>query len=319
MDVHDRFNIGLLCRSCRYAGLSTCCSNKTNKTALGYVGRILLHNNPWSNDGFEIQICCLIIAPAFIAAGIYLTLKHIVLEFGSDFSRLRPKYYTWIFILCDLFSLILQGAGGGIAATANKNVALQHTGNDLMMAGIVWQVFTLLVFGSLVADYASRAYQRRTELAPSAIKLFNTLRFKLFAGGLILTYLTVFTRCVFRIAEMAKGWKNPIMQDETDFIVLDGVMITIATLCLTVFHPGYCFPEMQMHGKTNPLAEFMAVDAEKVADPESNTPSLDGAEQPKSMDGKTNPQPEFMAADAEKGADRESNTPSLNGVEQPKS
>lgn len=41
--------------------------------ALGHAGRIMLNDNPWSGNGFQIQICCLIIAPAFITAGIYLT------------------------------------------------------------------------------------------------------------------------------------------------------------------------------------------------------------------------------------------------------
>jgi hypothetical protein len=31
--------------------------------ALGYVGRIIMNNNPWSSIGFQIQICTLIIAP----------------------------------------------------------------------------------------------------------------------------------------------------------------------------------------------------------------------------------------------------------------
>ena len=73
---------------------------------------------------------------------------------------------------------------------------------------------------------------------------------------------------------MANGWGNPIMQDETDFIVLDGVMITIATLCLTAFHPGLVFPEMQMHGKPSPLGELSTADAEKVHGTES-TPNSD--------------------------------------------
>lgn len=229
----------------------------------------MLHSNPWSSNGFEIQICCLIIAPAFVAAGVYLTLKHITLEIGANFSRIRPKLYTWIFCLADLFSLILQGAGGGLAATANPGSSLQDVGNDLMMAGIAWQVFTLLVFGGMVADYAVRVYAHRSELDSSAIKLMNTSSFKLFISGLTLAYITIFTRCVFRIGEMANGWGNSIMQDQTDFIALDGVMITIATLCLTAFHPGLAFPEMQMHGKTSPLGEFTNAEAEKVHDVES--------------------------------------------------
>lgn len=31
------------------------------------------------------------------------------------------------------------------------------------------------------------------------------------------------------------------MRNETDFIVLEGVMIVMSVLVLTVSHPGYCF------------------------------------------------------------------------------
>lgn len=246
----------------------------------------MLHHNAWSSNAFDIQIVCLIIAPAFIAAGIYLNLKHIVLEIGTSFSRLRPKYYTWIFILCDIFSLVLQGAGGGIAATATNGSNEQQTGNNLMLAGIVWQVFTLLVFGFFVTDYALRAYKRRATLAPSAIKLMATTRWKVFICSLTLAFITVFMRCVFRIGEMAKGWGNPVMQDQTDFIVLDSVMITIAVLCLTIFHPGYTFPEMRKHGSNSPVGEFSRAEKEMTADVESTPASLDGTSGPKIKESK---------------------------------
>jgi len=86
---------------------------------LGYVGRIMLYNNPFDSAGFQIQICCLIISPAFVSAGIYLTLKHAVISFGESWSRFRPAMYTYIFIAGDLVSLVLQGVGGGIAATTD--------------------------------------------------------------------------------------------------------------------------------------------------------------------------------------------------------
>jgi hypothetical protein len=182
----------------------------------------MLHSNPYDNNGFDIQITCLIIAPAFFSAGIYLTLKHMILTFGSEPSRIPAKWYTWIFIGCDLLSLVLQGAGGGIAATATTT-SNQDLGNNMMMAGIVWQVFTLLVFGILAGDYFYRLYSRRGEMGPTATTMIKDIKFRLFAAGLVLAFLAIFTRCSYRIAEMAKGWRNPIMQNETDFIVLDGV------------------------------------------------------------------------------------------------
>lgn len=92
-----------------------------------------------------------------------------------------------------------------------------------MMAGIVWQVFTLMVFGLLASEYARNAFINRARFSQSAINLLSSLRFTLFLSAIVLAFFTVFIRCIYRIAEMAGGWENSIMQDETDFIVLDGV------------------------------------------------------------------------------------------------
>jgi RTA1 like protein len=193
--------------------------------SLGYVGRILLNDNPFGMAGFNMQICCLTLAPAFIAAGIYLTLKHIVICFGEEHSYLKPKYYTWLFIGFDLFSLTLQGAGGGIAATADTNRSLQNVGNNLMMAGISFQVVTLFAFGAMAAVYYVRPSRSGVSLSASAQRVRNSTGFKLFLGGFLFAFVTIFIRCVYRIAEMAGGWRNPIMQNETEFIVLDSVYV----------------------------------------------------------------------------------------------
>jgi hypothetical protein len=107
---------------------------------VGYIGRVIMNDNPWSDIGFNIQIVLLIFAPSFLAAGIYLTLKHIVIQFGSEWSRLRPAWYTYIFIGCDITSLAMQSAGGALAATADPGDSLQDVGTNLMIAGIIFQV-----------------------------------------------------------------------------------------------------------------------------------------------------------------------------------
>lgn len=65
---------------------------------LGYAGRVMMNDNPWSDGGFKMQICCLVLAPSFLAAGIYLTLKHVVLYCGPEHSWLKASLYPWIFI-----------------------------------------------------------------------------------------------------------------------------------------------------------------------------------------------------------------------------
>jgi len=102
---------------------------------IGYIGRIMMHYNPWSVTGFQMQICCIILGPAFNSAAIYLTLKHIALTFGPQYSLIRPAWYTYIFITCDLVSLVLQGLGGGLAATAGTNKHQQNLGTNIMITG----------------------------------------------------------------------------------------------------------------------------------------------------------------------------------------
>jgi len=75
-----------------------------------------------------------------LAAGIYLTLKHVVIQFGEEWSRVRPNWYTYIFIACDISSLVMQSAGGALAATADPGESIGDVGTDLMIAGIIWQV-----------------------------------------------------------------------------------------------------------------------------------------------------------------------------------
>jgi hypothetical protein len=165
---------------------------------IGYAGRILLHSNPYKKAGFDTQIVCLIIAPAFVAAGIYLTLKHLTLCFGAEYSRIRPMYYTWIFISCDILSLILQGAGGGISATSSTDYKKQKAGNDLALAGIVFQVATLLIFGVLSATYYFNRRRSNPVLSKEAEHLTSKTSFKGFLAGLILAYLAILTRCAYR-------------------------------------------------------------------------------------------------------------------------
>ncbi|KAF1982750.1 RTA1-domain-containing protein [Aulographum hederae CBS 113979] len=209
--------------------------------AVGEGGRIMLHNDPFSDAGFKLQIVLLTFAPAFMAAGIYLTLKHLVITFGQDFSRIKPAWYTYIFITCDIFSIVLQGAGGGLASAADDDRNLLNAGNNLMIAGLAFQVFTLVIFAVLASEYFFRVWKNRHHLNPETIELRHSLKFKGLLAAIVISYFAILIRCVYRVAEMAGGWGNSIMQDEALFIALDSVMCIIAVLVFNAFHPGRCF------------------------------------------------------------------------------
>ncbi|KAE8393495.1 RTA1 like protein-domain-containing protein [Aspergillus alliaceus] len=214
----------------------------------GYIGRVLMHNNPWSSGAFKLQIVAIILGPTFIAAGIYLTLKHIILSLGPEHSRLRPKLFTWIFIGCDIGSLILQAAGGGVAAAAGSDQRdLLNAGNDIIITGIAFQVATMSVCGLLGLEFFLR-YLRRGSGEKSLDSGNGRTKLVIFAD--IFAYFTVLIRCIYRIPEMAGGWGGPLMQKEDEFLVLDGMMIALAVLALTAFHPGLFLPSLR-RGRNN--------------------------------------------------------------------
>ena len=186
----------------------------------------MMNDNPFSEVGFNLQIVLLTFAPAFLAAGVYLQLKHLILTFGSAWSFVRPAWYTYIFITCDLISIALQGAGGGIAATAEPTESLFGVGNDLTIAGLSFQVATLAIFGALAAEYLLRTIlKHKHELNPITEGLRHSLAFKGLLFAITMAYVTILIRCCYRVAELVGGWSedNDLLREEPLYLGLDSL------------------------------------------------------------------------------------------------
>ncbi|KAI1468833.1 RTA1-domain-containing protein [Daldinia caldariorum] len=228
----------------------------------GYVARVLLHRNPWNSSAFQTQICAIILAPTLICISIYLTLKHATLSVNPGLSRLRPRLYPLVFVPADVSCLVLQAIGGSLAASAGPDhPALLLAGDRVIIAGIALQCAVLGVFGVLCADYflrarswvASKAQAQAADAddtALQALAMWNDKKFRAFCCAVAGAYAGILIRCVYRIAEMAGGWGNRIMQDEPSFVVLEGFVrtkhscIVIPVILLTAFPPGVLFPAM---------------------------------------------------------------------------
>ncbi|KAI0484508.1 sphingoid long-chain base transporter RSB1 [Xylariaceae sp. FL0804] len=218
---------------------------------IGYAGRIMSWKDQWGENGFLIQICCLTIAPAFLAAGIYLSLQKIVATYGPENSRIPYNYYTRIFIPCDVVSLILQAVGGALASLASHRDESTTTGDNIMIAGLTFQVFTLLIFMILCADFALHVRKRQKTLGaaaltqdPELVAIRESRQFKGFLFALALSTICIFWRCVFRVAELSDGWTGPIMARQNLFYGFEGTLISAAVLALNIFHPSLAFKHL---------------------------------------------------------------------------
>ena len=203
----------------------------------------MLHAFPWDEWALGSQYIALAIAPVslnlilmlhfddltyisqgFFAAGIYLALKHAMLSSWPQSSIIRPMFYTWIFISCDVVSITIQAVGGAVASTANTNTKVSaSTYNTVLLVGICLQFVTFLVFGVMAGFYALNVSRDRHALGPAAGSLLQDRQFRRFVFAMSLAYLVMLIRCVYRIAEVSGGWKNSISRNEAAFMILDGL------------------------------------------------------------------------------------------------
>ena len=137
-----------------------------------------------------------------------------VIYLGPQYSRFSPKFYLWVFIPCDILSLVLQAAGGALSSGSGGG---SKAAVDVSIGGLAFQVFTLCIFIALVAEYVSRyvkASKSQTQLSG---------RFKIFSSFLALAILLILIRCAYRIDELSDGYNGPLIHNEPLFLGLEGV------------------------------------------------------------------------------------------------
>lgn len=142
--------------------------------------------------------------------------------FGPELSRFKPKLFYWIFIPCDLISLVVQAAGGGLS-TASSGAS--QIGVDLALAGLSFQVFTIVMFCAFFGDYMWRYF--RSDIYRNNLKnrIEQPTRLKLFFGFITLAIILTLIRCTYRLVELREGYRGTLIRDEPLFIALEGVYV----------------------------------------------------------------------------------------------
>lgn len=136
-----------------------------------------------------------------------------------------------------------------MASAASHQDKDPTAGNNIMIAGLSVQVFTLFVFMLFAVDFAYRTIRRTRELGaqnaldPTHARLRSSWAFKGFLIALSFSTLCIFTRSVYRVAELSEGWTGHLIKTQKYFIGLEGAIVGLAVLALNAFHPGLCFRE----------------------------------------------------------------------------
>ena len=179
-----------------------------------------------------LTIC---IAPTFFTAGIYVILGRMIAIAGPGVSPIGPVWYLWIFCTVDVISLVIQAVGGGWAAVAfnSEPPGDTKTGTDIMVAGIDFQLISVIIFSIL---FFSFLYRASTKMNLPAFK--NDKNMKLLVLVTSFSILLIIMRSIYRTVELAGGWTGHVIETERYFIALDGAPMAALVIAFNILHPG---------------------------------------------------------------------------------
>ncbi len=215
----------------------------------GFLTRTLSHDDYDVKDYFLCQIITLTIAPAFIMGGVYILLGKFIMVYGAQFALMKPMAYSYIFMGCDFVSLVVQAAGGAMAASATTK-SDNELGTHVMVAGLAFQVFSMTIYVALFLHYFYKIkFFNKKEHEELEVEAFNPaykqLRsrkiFQWFPYIVFACVALIYIRCVYRVVELAEGWSGYLITHELFLFFLDALMIALTAFLLIIFHPGIVF------------------------------------------------------------------------------
>ncbi|KAI0975223.1 RTA1-domain-containing protein [Xylaria arbuscula] len=218
---------------------------------VGYVARIVGHNDPWFSTGWILQYSIITFAPVFMSASLYVCIGRIADRLGRGVFNINPRLYSRIFIPCDIIALVVQGAGGGVSVTEAVTTTGVTPGAAIVIAGLTFQLVSLTIFFLLFGAVLWPSNIWHT--ASSNLPIHRAKRLRTFAILIIIAILLIIGRSAFRVAELSEGIRGELIHDELLFIIFDGSPIIIATTIIVAAHPIFMLQTEQDYdyGKTS--------------------------------------------------------------------
>ncbi|OGE50106.1 hypothetical protein PENARI_c018G03574 [Penicillium arizonense] len=200
---------------------------------IGYVGRLLssIEAPDYTKGPYIMQSALILIAPAFLAASIYMTLGRIIFMLnGEKFSLIRLKWLTKIFVTGDVLSFLMQASGAGIMV---KDTTNPSTGERIIIGGLLVQIIFFGFFMITALVFQSRIMSNPTGMSN---ELSNLWRRHLTA--LYITSVLILVRSIVRVVEYIQGYDGYLMKQEVFIYVFDGLLMLVAMLVLQYIHPS---------------------------------------------------------------------------------
>ena len=200
--------------------------------------------DPYNTINFIVQYFFIVVAPVFLSAGIYTILTSLIGAFGENATGddrgrgtdevsplgLGRRTIIAIFVTCDVVATIVQVAGAALIGVSESNRKSPDNGNNILLAGLAFQVFSFLLFLILLFVFLQKTRKLMTSRGEGGMMRFTLA----LLGASLLVYL----RTIFRLAETSQGVGGYASSHEAFFGALEFAPVVAAVGMLGWWHPG---------------------------------------------------------------------------------
>ncbi|PYH78744.1 RTA1 like protein [Aspergillus uvarum CBS 121591] len=201
---------------------------------IGYCARaVSAEQSPnWTMGPFLVNSLMPLVAPALFAASIYMELGRLVVVLHAEqYSLIRPKWMTKIFVLGDVLSFLLQSGGAGMMA--GKTQSSFKTGSNIIVVGLVVQI---VFFGFFIVT--TGFFHLRMTKQPTTYSLSSGINWKKLVWTLYAASVLILVRSVYRLVEYIEGFGGYLLSHEAYLYVFDALLMFAVMLIFHFVHPS---------------------------------------------------------------------------------
>jgi hypothetical protein len=179
-----------------------------------------------------MQSLLILIAPALLAASIYIILGRIILLVnGAKYSIIPPKWLTGSFVCGDILSFAIQSGGGGIQAMGT--LSSMNLGSKVIIGGLLTQIVSFGFFIVVAITFQVRMLkERKTDPGLHDLPWRKHLVAVYIGSALILV------RSVFRVVEYLMGNDGYLLRHEVFLYVFDATLMLLVIALFNWVHPS---------------------------------------------------------------------------------
>ncbi|KAF8245379.1 RTA1-domain-containing protein [Wilcoxina mikolae CBS 423.85] len=217
--------------------------------AIGYIGRIQSHYHPLTLGPFILQSVLLLVAPALLAASIYMILGRIIhLVDAEHHSPIPIKWLTKTFVTGDVLSFLMQSGGAGLMSSKKpKSVDL---GQKVIVGGLFVQVLFFVMF-LVVALVFNKRIRREPTVNASTLQQDGKTGWMTLLRVLYTASAFILIRSLFRVIEYIQGNAGYLLRNEVWLYIFDSCLMLAVVVMFNVIHPSGAVPGKGGRGKEN--------------------------------------------------------------------